>query len=35
MDYLELIINELYKLEEDKLTNENLHKVKKSIIKNL
>ena len=35
MDYLELIINKLYELSEEQLTNDNLHKVKKSIIKNL
>jgi elongator complex protein 3 len=33
MDYLEDIIQELSKLEEDKLTNETLHKIKTSLIK--
>ena len=35
MDYLKQIIDKLYKLPEDQLTNENLHKVKKWTIKEL
>ena len=35
MDYLEEIINRLYKLPKEQLTNENLHKVKKWTIKEL
>ncbi len=35
MDYLEEIINRLYKLSKEQLTNENLHKVKKWTIKEL